>query len=267
MNALVSVLGFVAGLVPPRVGLGVYRVPWLARTIRSLLNVSVPPGLQEVRVVSGPLSGARLLLDLTCEKYLWLGTYEPWVQMAIVQHLPAGAWAWDVGGFIGYHALLMHRLGAHVVSLEPDPANRERLRRNLKLNSADAVTLLPNAVGDRRSAVRLGRVSRHASETRIQDDGEIEADMLRLDDLLERFPPPRLVKADIEGAEAAMLRGARRMLHDVRPVWVLGVHGEPGREAISHLQNSRYRVQPIGKGVDVNESLPVGGPAHVLALP
>ncbi len=119
-------------MLPDRWILGLYGHPHLAGLLRSTLNVFAPPGVQTVEVPAGPLRGVRLELNLKLEKYLWLGTYEPWVQEAIVRHLRPGDWAWDVGAYVGYHALLMWRLGANVVAFEPDPANFDRLSRNLE---------------------------------------------------------------------------------------------------------------------------------------
>ena len=125
-------LGFVARLIPRRVALALYRVAPLARAVRALVNMTAPSGYHEVRVIHGPLAGCRLCLDLKLEKYLWLGTYEPWVQDALVRHLTPGMHAWDVGAYIGYHTLLMDRLlgSSRVVAMEPDAANRARGKRS-----------------------------------------------------------------------------------------------------------------------------------------
>ncbi|MEM4217778.1 MAG: FkbM family methyltransferase, partial [Candidatus Methanomethylicaceae archaeon] len=61
----------------------------------------------------------------------------------------------------------------------------------------------------------------HGSCMRMAPSGDIACDVVRLDDLLERFPPPRLVKMDIEGGEDDALAGASRLLSEVRPVWVV----------------------------------------------
>lgn len=228
MNLLVEAVQLAARAVPARLALGVYGFPRLAGAVRGLLNLALPGGFQQVRVTGGPLAGCKLVLDLRTEKYLWFGTYEPWVQAAVARHLPAGAWAWDVGAFIGYHTLLMHRLGARVVSLEPDPANRQRLERHLELNGASDVLVLPYAAGDRCGTSLLARVGGGSPLSRLDSAGQVECEVVTLDSLLGRLGPPRLVKVDIEGGEAAMMRGAARLLHEVRPVWVLEVHGEAG---------------------------------------
>ncbi len=262
----VWVIERVVGFVPRRAVLGVYGFPRLARALRALLNAAVPAGLSEVSVVAGPLRGTRLLLDLKTEKYLWLGTYEPWVQEAIRRYLRPGQVAWDVGAFIGYHTLLMYRTcgPGRVVALEPDPANRARLEKNLALNGTRDVFVIPAAAGRSPGKAWL---KRHGSCTRMAPSGDIACDVVRLDDLLERFPPPRLVKMDIEGGEDDALAGASRLLSEVRPVWVVELHGPPGEAACERLRQADYRLVPIGKGIDAPADLPVGGPAHIVAIP
>lgn len=257
-------------MVPRRLMLGVYSIPGVARTLRAFLNALVPNGMQGVRVVAGPLAGARLVLNLKREKYLWLGTYEPWVQDVILRHCQRGVWTWDVGAFIGYHTLLMRRAAGagRVLALEPDPVNRLRLEQNLALNGAQDVTVLPVAVGERPGTVGLERIAGKPGQTKITADlsgGVVE--VVTLDSLLEHRPPPGVVKMDVEGAEAAILAGAPRLLREVRPVWIVELHGEEGAWAAKCLREAGYSLSAIGKGVDVSADLPVGGPAHVVAVP
>lgn len=267
MSPIVRTLGWAVRLVPRRLALGLYGVRPLAQLLRSALNSLVRDGLQEVEVPVGPLAGARLVLDLKCEKYLWLGTYEPWVQEAIRRHLRPGGCAWDVGAFVGYHTLLMRRIAGpgRVIALEPDALNRARLERNLALNGAQDVVVLPVAAGARTSTATLSRVSGHPGQTRIVEGGD-DCPVVALDELLQRFPWPDLVKLDVEGAEDEVLAGAPRLVREVRPVWIVEVH-RATEPALDRLRAAGYRLQEIGKGVDVSRALPVGGPAHVVALP
>jgi len=205
-------------------------------------------------------------LDLKREKYLWLGTYEPWVQEAIRQYTRPGDWAWDVGAYIGYHSLLLWRLGANVLALEPDPANFDRLLRNLRANDAQSVRALRLAGGRATGRAPLRRLIGHPSQTRLGNGGSSECDVVPLDGLLVDFPPPRLVKLDVEGSKMDVLAGASRVIRESRPIWIVEVHGlaEP---VVARLESEGYKVGPMGKGAGVNPRLPVGGPVHFLAVP
>jgi FkbM family methyltransferase len=214
-----------------------------------------------VRVAGGGLAGLRLWLNLRREKYLWLGTYEPWVQEAMAHYLRPGDWAWDIGAFIGYHMLFMWRLGANVVALEPDPDNFARLTKNLEANGAYSVKALRLAAGEMQGRARLRRVNGHPSITSsVESSNYGECSVVTLDSRAVDLPPPRLVKIDVEGAELEVLRGAVRVLREARPVWIIEVHG-----SVDHVTG--YQVRRIGKGVGFDLHLPVGGPSHLLALP
>lgn len=246
--------------------LGLYGNPRLAGLLRSTLNVFAPPGVQIVEVAGGPLRGVRLELNLKLEKYFWLGTYEPWVQEAIARYLRGGDWAWDVGAFIGYHTLFMWRLGAKVVAFEPDPANFDRLSRDLRLNGALDVKTLRTAVGRAAGCARLLHLEGHPAQTRVANGQGSECRVVSLDGVLADLPAPRLVKVDVEGAELDVLAGATRLVREVKPVWIVEPHGTAG-EVIDCFANCGYRIIPIGKGVEVDPQLPVDGPAHLLAVP
>jgi FkbM family methyltransferase len=262
--------GHVAKLVPRGLALSIYRYPRLAAAVRAFFNRTVPPGPTEVRVAAGPLKATRLVLDLGYEKFLWLGTYEPWVQDVILQHLTKGGVAWDVGAFIGYHTLLMARVvgaAGRVVALEPDPRNRQRLQHHLKLNEVSGVVVVPFAAGAEAGPRHLERVERHAAWSHFSSSGEIECEVVRLDDLAKTLPPPTFVKVDVEGAEAEVIEGAQTLIRRIRPTWVVEIHGDGGESGLFRLREAGYRLRHIGKGLDAHLDLPVGGPAHVLAVP
>jgi FkbM family methyltransferase len=269
MNHGVRVLGRAAGLVPRGLALHLYRWPPVATTVRAVLNAVLPAGLHEVNVVGGPLARARLTLDLKREKYLWLGTYESPVQEAILRHLKPGTFAWDVGAFIGYHTLLMRRIAGlcRVIALEPDPINRSRLERHLAANDAEDVVVLPVAAGKARGRAHLDHRVGHPSETRVVPAEIGACKVVTLDGLLEGFPPPALVKLDVEGGEESILAGAVRLIEETRPVWVLETHGAPGVAAAQRLQEAGYAVQRIDRRSGSQADLPVDSSSHVVAVP
>lgn len=50
---------------------------------------------------------------------------------------------------------------------------------------------------------------------------------ITLDSLLKRLSPPTFIKIDVEGAEAEVLKGSRRILEEIRPV----IYIETGKES------------------------------------
>jgi FkbM family methyltransferase len=271
MRLSVRVFDYAARAVPRRVALRIRRSSGLTRVVRGTINAVAPPDFQEVEVASGPLAGARMLLDLKREKGFWAGTYEPWVQQAIEDHLPAGGVGWDVGAFVGYHTLLMHRLcgPGRVVAVECDPDSRDRLETNLRLNHALGVHVFNGAAGPSEGTVSLVRRRDPCANSVTSEAiaGALPVRVAPLDLLLEHYPAPSLVKIDIEGGEADALAGSPEILLEVRPVLIVQLHKSAGIAALDLLHAAGFRTRAIDRPDDVVAELRVGGTRHVLAEP
>jgi Methyltransferase FkbM domain len=61
-----------------------------------------------------------------------------------------------------------------------------------------------------------------------------------LDGLLDNRAAPSVVKIDVEGAEAAVLRGATRLLRDVRPRIMCEVSDANREQATSIFKDAGY---------------------------
>ena len=187
---------------------------------------------------AGP-AGQRYRMRLSWQAHTAcvLGIYEPKVIRALQQHLRVGDTCLDVGGHVGYLTLLMARLvgpGGRVVAFEPVPETFEALRENVRLNGLENVTLECTAVGENQGMISLfcdaaQELSWTPSVSAYSVPGnnlkKIAVPVLSLDGYLESSAlRPSLVKIDVEGAELAVLRGARRMLLEARPVVLVEIH-------------------------------------------
>ena len=106
-NFLLNAAAFAARILPSPIKQAIYKVKPLARWIRGGLNRAAPSGLVEVKVAGGDLAGYTILLDMQVDKDYWLGTYEPELQRAVRELVPAGTFIYDVGANIGYVSLLL----------------------------------------------------------------------------------------------------------------------------------------------------------------
>ena len=271
-----SVSDAVIGAIPAPL---IYRLQdhrVIANTIRSMVNLVVPKNLVNVTVARCPMRGARLSLYLRREKAFWLGTYEPDVQRILCERLHPGQIAWDVGAFVGYHTLLMCRLcgPSNVVAIEPDSENALRLWKNLRQNGFHDARVVGAALG---AHVGRGLLRRNALDRRQNvveeigagetgEQGGIEVAVKTLDSMLQTYGPPTLIKADVEGAEDLMLQGSVRLIDEVRPFWILEIHGLPGQNAIRMLEKSGYQVRYLRNGERSSADYPVGS-QHILAVP
>lgn len=133
------------------------------------------------------------------------------VEMAAVVHLlRAGELLVDIGANLGVFTILAAGVaGASVIAVEPAPETLPALRAHVALNGLEslvevAATALSDAPGTIRMTAGLG------ASNRIDASG-IAVPVTTLDALLAGRVPA-VIKLDVEGHEAAVLRGARASL-------------------------------------------------------
>lgn len=186
---------------------------------------------------------------------------------------------WDVGANCGVFAFASaHAAGpaGQVLALEPDTFLVSLLRRSAAALPASCAPtdVLPCAISDgvgvaRFNIARRGRSTNYlASGSGRTDAGGVRESVsvmtVSLDWLLDRFAPPAFVKIDVEGAEAAVLRGAQRLLREARPV-VLCETDADSRACIGQMFRefgySFYDAEALDRGPTVDPAF------NALALP
>jgi hypothetical protein len=175
-------------------------------SLKESVKRRLPEGRNVRTVRFGVGRGIRLKLDLRHgDVQTFLGLYE----IELTKHLRAlalpGATSFDLGGNIGYDALVLARLTkGPVVTVECDADRADALRENAALNpTLGPITVVTSSVASSTSSASI-----------------------TIDDLAERHFVPDLMKIDIEGGETEALRGAGHVLASRRPNIVLEVHGE-----------------------------------------
>jgi FkbM family methyltransferase len=246
-----------------------YRSP-VASPLRRLLSSSAPERPHLVEVCGGALQGAQMYVDLSCEKYYWLGTHEEPVQRALLSYARPAAVAYDVGAHVGFFSLLLSQAvgtGGRVLSFEPLAENAERLQSNIDAN--------PWAANVRVHAVALGdlvgweRFSVHGSSLEGSlaqpcSDGNVVVPATTIDALAAAgAPPPDVMKIDVEGAEGRVLRGGRRIIEAHRPAIVLEIHSQEAWGDVLDALPASYVCAGIGGAGDVT----LRQPGHYIALP
>lgn len=189
----------------------------------------------------------------------------------------------DVGANLGAIALpfAARRTGWRVLALEPHPGLYRLLRDTAARNGLTNVATLRAAAGEESSTVQYPSPSLdHAGnygDLGLHNPAEIvrsPTQMVALDDL--DAPDVRLVKIDVQGFEPRVLKGARRLLEQVRPVWFVEASTDPAvsAEVVRQLQAAAYNVfwfyspfvtaQPRRGGSPANSAL---GDANFVAVP
>jgi FkbM family methyltransferase len=127
----------------------------------------------------------------------------------------------DAGANIGYTALLFARFcdaDANVHAFEPDPANVEKLTRNVARSAAGKrIRVRHAALGAEKGRVSLWHNAGHPGDHRVLTPGIssrsgkiVEVDLVSIDD--EVFRPVCFVKVDVQGYEVEVSRGMQRTL-------------------------------------------------------
>ncbi len=155
------------------------------------------------------------------QRHIYLfGVWEPDATAAVRRLLKPGSTVVDVGANIGYFSLLaaisVGQQGS-VHAIEALPSTRRLLRRNLASNQMSNIRVHAVAASDREGLVEMFRARPAfigSSSTKAGAVSEGAVPSARLDDLLAEVEPGRvtLLKVDVEGDEAAVLRGATKLL-------------------------------------------------------
>jgi len=164
------------------------------------------------------------------------GQWEPEIWNAIASGLSKGAVFFDVGAHIGYDTLKASVLvgeEGRVVAFEPNPHTLLQLRSNIEASAARNVIVQPIACTDTDTTLTLfdstlGGNSGSSSLSRENAGPVTRSYSVRgrpIDDVVMELGLQRLdvLKADVEGAEVVVLRGATRSLERFHPKLILEV--------------------------------------------
>ena len=150
------------------------------------------------------------------------GYYESEVLEAILPFLDSSAVLWDIGSNLGLHAITAKHLKpeARVICIEPSPLMIARIHANAQLNNLD-VEIISLALTDSRGFRGLhlmlegnpGMTTLKPLET-ASYSGRVLCWCDTGDDIVAAniLPPPTVIKLDVEGSEADVLRGLKSVL-------------------------------------------------------
>jgi FkbM family methyltransferase len=228
---------------------GISRSVLLGRALR--LPLRMVPKEAEVRILQGPLRGKRWIAG-SATHGCWLGSYEAAKQRKITELVRPGMVCWDVGANVGFYTLLFAQLvgpEGTVFAFEPLRRNVELLRQHVEMNRYQNVRITSCALGDVDGEAGFDP-GPDASMGHVTAAGPVKVSCLRADTLLaaNKVRTPDLIKIDVEGAEADVLRGARRAM-ERRPAIFLATHGETAhRECMALLKTFGYEVHALDGG-------------------
>ena len=207
--------------------------------LRAIPNKTVLPILQ------GPLKGTKWIAG-SSNHGCWLGSYEFEKQRRFFEAVPQGGVVWDLGAHVGFYTLLAAKKAKYVLAIEPLAENAAYLDEHLRLNHILNVNVLKWAVCDTSGTGRFSP-GHSTSMGKIAASGVVEVRLFTLNTLVNCYPPPALLKIDVEGAEFKVLRGGLEYLKASKPTIFLATHGCAVHKAsVKLLQGIGYRLETLG---------------------
>lgn len=208
------------------------------------------------RILLGPMKGLHFKCsDNTGLAALYSGN-EKDNQRVYAEVVRPGDVVIDAGANWGVHSLYLALLTGpegRVLAFEPHPQVVEELRWHVEANGLSQVVIHAQGLLDRAGAIpfTLGensKTSHVGSDGGASDGREITVACLTLDEVFEKsgLTSLKLIKVDVEGAEAALLRGAERTLRRYRPHLVVELHNpEQDLEVARILSALGYHLRRV----------------------
>lgn len=192
-----------------------------------------------------------------------------------VRLLQSGDMVIDVGANVGYMTLVFSNLvgpSGCVLSIEPSPRSYELLVRSVQ--AVENVFCLNAAAGSNSGELDFYVTDQldRASATRTAAARHMRVPCSQLDNLVEGFRRPTLVKVDVEGMEPDVFRGMARIFQESRlPILLFEslteealVHNTTQLDTLSAGRYTIFRVGADGSLLDADTKV---GTNDFVALP
>ena len=227
-------------------------IPWLGQVARKSSRHYAEHSVVTIR--SGVGAGLLWRRQHRHVNGYWLGHYEVAVQQALRRELKSGNTFFDIGAHAGFFTLVGARLIGKqglCVAIDPLVKNVDSIRVQIKLNELSQCQTLNSAVADFTGRASMSSSLSGAATSHLGPAGsretEREVAVTTIDQVCARFGRPDLIKLDIEGAEMRALAGAARTLRELRPTWIIELHGLACEESVQHLlAEMRYDCFDLG---------------------
>ncbi|HEX3655949.1 MAG TPA: FkbM family methyltransferase [Pirellulales bacterium] len=191
-----------------------------------------------------------------------------------------GDCVWDVGANVGLASFTAAALAGptgRVLAIEPDPFLVGLLEKSAarRCDSSAPVDVLALAVADADGLVQFCQATRSRSSNHLAGYGESQTGGMlstrwvpakTLDSLLEYFPPPRILKIDVEGAEKLVLAGACKVLSEHHPVVICEVSARFSRCVSDQLRGFGYTLYDLEVSPAARTPLETAAP-DIIAFP
>jgi FkbM family methyltransferase len=262
-----------SGWPPARQAYGLLiHIPIIGTALKKLTRSAVPLETRVwIDIRAGLGKGLTLYLDPRFEIDYASGEYEVHLQKALSARLQPGSVVYDVGAHIGVVSMFASELvgsAGTIFAFEADPENAERIKTHAQRNNLSQIQVFSCVVwssdgqlsferASAKSSRNQGRVAAMSAGTK-QDIIVVEG--ISLDSFANGHLAPTLIKIDVEGAEAEVLRGCDQIVARSRPTVICEVHHRQAEELVrAWLAQRGYSLEWLTGSTKF--------PRHLLATP
>lgn len=138
----------------------------------------------------------------------------------------------DIGAHFGVFSLAAAHFGGKAIAVDPSPIATRMIARQAALNGlAKRIRIIKAAVSDESGVVSLLSSGVFSDGYFKVAQGRTRCELTRtqaitIDQLVSQHGSPTHIKIDVEGQEAAVLRGGRKTLAEFSPILFLELHNE-----------------------------------------
>jgi len=183
------------------------------------------------------------------------------IMKKIIKSIDESTVFYDIGANIGFYTIFAAQIitSGRVIAFEPNPYTAHRLEANLSRNNQSATILnmaLSDATGT--TALRTPELHGQAQLTTTEDapSQSVSVEQYQGDKVIEEhdLPIPTVIKIDVEGHEAHVLRGLAETIEDpacktitceLHPE-MLTEYGDTPEEVKLLLRDSGFEIDEIG---------------------
>lgn len=185
--------------------------------------------------------------------------YEEELKADVVQYLKQGGTFFDVGANIGLISFFVKKFypGSKIFAFEPGKTVSQCLKKTIEVNHVEGFTVITKGVAassgvaefyiDPKSTGGSSLTRKHFEK----DNKNIERiELISLDEfVLESKEIPSLVKVDVEGAEHLVLEGAKNLIKNHRPVFIIESDNKKILENPEYWKSlfEGYNIRAVGK--------------------
>lgn len=165
----------------------------------------------------------------------YMDVYEYRTIQLFKKYVKKGDTVIDIGANIGLTSIFFSTIASNVFSFEPNPIAFELLEHNLKTNDITNVECYNIGVGNENKKSTIthyadnmsgGYVSEH-HKINQNDHATSDITLARLDDIewIKDFGC-NLMKIDVEGYECEVIKGAKNLIEQYKPIIILEFNGK-----------------------------------------